>query len=230
MNIYAIICTRDRNKVTSTTDKLLTFLCAANIKIFMLSGAKSIFSAYQGAFEKINPEKEDIVIFCHDDIEIRENPAEFVEKLHKSFSSPEVGFVGAAGTMSLGPDAVWWDQERWQQAKHRGVVTHVDPKGKEYVTPYGPPGDVVTLDGLFFAAKRKVIDAVGLDKPTYFEGEWDFYDIHYTSQAFLKGFTNKVMDIKIFHNSRGELVGRDSWHKNREAFIANNDLPIEILE
>jgi len=230
MNIYAIICTRDRNKVTSTTDKLLTFLCAANVKIFMLSGAKSIFSAYQGAFEKINPEKEDIVIFCHDDIEIRENPAEFVEKLCNSFSAPEVGFVGAAGTMSLGPDAVWWDQERWQQAKHRGVVTHVDPKGKEYVTPYGPPGDVVTLDGLFFAAKRNVIDAVGLDKPDYFEGEWDFYDIHYTSQAFLKGFTNKVMDIKIFHNSRGELVGRDSWHKNREAFIANNDLPIEIIE
>ena len=132
--------------------------------------------------------------------------------------------------MSLGPDAVWWDQERWQQAKHRGVVTHIDPKGKEYVTPYGPPGDVVTLDGLFFAAKRKVIDAVGLDKPDYFEGEWDFYDIHYTSQAFLKGFTNKVMDIKIFHNSRGELVGRDSWHKNREAFIAKNDLPIEIID
>ena len=78
----------------------------------MLSGAKSIFSAYQGAFEKINPEKEDIVIFCHDDIEIRENPAEFVEKLRNSFSAPEVGFVGAAGTMSLGPDAVWWDQER----------------------------------------------------------------------------------------------------------------------
>jgi len=39
-----------------------------------------------------------------------------------------------------------------------------------------------------------------------------------------------VMDIKIFHNSRGELVGRDSWHKNREAFIANNDLPIEIID
>ena len=230
MNIYAIICTRDRNKVTSTTDKLLTFLCAANVKIFMLSGAKSIFSAYQGAFEKINPEKEDITIFCHDDIEIRENPQDFVEKLKNSFSSPEIGFVGAAGTMSLGPDAVWWDQERWQQAKHRGVVTHIDPKGKEYVTPYGAPGDVVTLDGLFFAAKRKVIDAVGLDKPDYFEGEWDFYDIHYTSQAFLKGFTNKVMDIKIFHNSRGELVGRDSWHKNREAFIANNDLPIEIID
>ena len=228
MNIYAIICTRDRNNVSSTTDKLLTFLCSANIKVFLLSGAKSIFSAYQGAFEKINPQKDDITIFCHDDIEIRENPVEFVRKLRECFDSPEVGFVGAAGTMDLGPDAVWWDQSRWQMGKHRGQVIHIDPQGKEYITPYGPPGDVVALDGLFLAAKRNILDAVGLKKPEYFEGEWDFYDIHYTSQAYLKGYTNKVMDIRILHNSRGELVGRDSWHKNRAAFIENNDLPIKI--
>ena len=230
MNINAIICTRDRNNVSATTDKLLTFLCSANIKIYMLSGARSLFSAYHGAFEKINPKDDDITIFCHDDIEIRENPARFVEKLRNCFTSPEVGFIGAAGTMKLGPDAVWWDQTRWQQGKHRGKVIHINPQGQEYLTPYGPPGDVVALDGLFLAAKRKVIEDVGLEKPEYFEGEWDFYDIHYTSQAFLKGYTNKVMDINILHNSRGELVGRDSWHKNREAFIANNEFPIEIKE
>ena len=132
--------------------------------------------------------------------------------------------------MQLGADAVWWDQTRWQQGKHRGRVVHVNKQGQEFVTTYGHPGDVVVLDGLFLAAKRKVIEDVGLEKPEYFEGEWDFYDIHYTSQAFLKGYTNKVMDINILHNSRGELVGRDSWHKNREAFIANNEFPIEIKE
>ena len=230
MNIYAIICTRDRNNVSATTDKLLTFLCAANVKIYMLSGAKSIFSAYQGAFEKLAPNKEDIILFCHDDIEIREIPAQFVAKLNESFSTPEVGFVGAAGTMKLDADAVWWDQTRWQQGKHRGKVIHINPQGKEYLTPYGPPGDVVTLDGLFLAARKDVLEDIGLQKPEYFDGEWDFYDIYYTSQAFLKGYTNKVMDINILHHSRGELVGRDSWHKNREAFIANNEFPIEIKD
>tara|TARA_R110000796_G_C14438138_1_gene421990 strand:- start:53 stop:745 length:693 start_codon:yes stop_codon:yes gene_type:complete len=230
MNIYAIICTRDRDKVSPTTDKLLNFLCSAKIGVYLLSGAKSIFEAYHGAFKKINPEKDDILIFCHDDIEIREYPDNFLHKLKKSFSGPEVGFVGAAGTKCLGPDAVWWDQTRWQQKKHSGNVIHIDPNGREYMTPYGPPSEVVTLDGLFLAAQRKVLDEVSLKKPEYFEGEWDFYDIHYTSQAFLKGYTNKVMDIKIFHNSRGELVGRDSWHKNREAFIKNNELPIEIID
>ena len=230
MNIHAVICTRDRNNVSPTTNKLVTFLCACNIKVYILSDAKSLFLAYEGAFDKINPNPEDITIFCHDDIEIRENPEEFVSKLKESLSPPEMGFVGPAGTMRLGTDAVWWDQTRWQRGKHRGTVFHIDPQGKEYKTHYGEPGDVVVLDGLFLAAKRRVIDEIGLEKPKYFEGEWDFYDIHYTSQAFLKGFTNKVVGLNILHNSRGELVGRDSWHKNREAFIANNELPLELIE
>jgi hypothetical protein len=230
MNIHAIICTRDRNEVSPTTNKLVSFLCACNIAVYILSKADSLFSAYKGAFEKVNPDPEDITIFCHDDIEIRESPEVFVAKLKEALEPPEMGFVGPAGTMQLGTDAVWWDQTRWQRGKHRGTVFHIDPQGKEYKTHYGEPGDVVVLDGLFLAAKRRVIDEIGLEKPKYFEGEWDFYDIHYTSQAFLKGFTNKVVGLNILHNSRGELVGRDSWHKNREAFIANNELPLELIE
>jgi len=243
MNIHAVICTRDRNNVSPTTNKLVTFLCACNISVYILSDAKSIFLAYEGAFNKINPNPEDIIIFCHDDIEIRENPEEFVSKLKESLSPPEMGFVGPAGTTHLTKSAVWWDQTVWQQGKHRGEVHHLQAETPNLpnqlgssqqtfidITHYGPPGDVVVLDGLFLAAKRRVIDEIGLKKPKYFEGEWDFYDIHYTSQAFLQGFTNRVMNLNILHNSRGELVGRDSWHKNREAFIANNDLPLEIKD
>jgi len=230
MNIHAIICTRDRNNVSSTTNKLISFLCKCKIGVYLVSGAKSIFGAYRGAFEKIDPDDDDILIFCHDDIEIRENPEEFLKKLTTLTSLPETGFIGPAGTTYLSQNAVWWDQEWWKAGKHKGKVIHVDPQGKEYITQYGPPDDVAVLDGLFLAAKPSVIKDIGLEKPPYFEGEWDFYDIHYTSKAFLKGYTNKVIDLNILHNSRGELVGRDSWHKNREAFIANNDLPLEIKE
>ena len=198
MDVYAIICTRDRNNVSDTTDNLLRYLCSTEVKVFLMSGAKSLFAAYHGAFEKINPKDDDIIIFCHDDIEIREPAQQFIQKLKASFNAPEIGFVGAAGTMELGEDAVWWDLSRWQRGRHRGKVTHINPQGKEYLTTYGDPGEVVALDGLFLAAKRKVIDDIGLEKPEYFEGEWDFYDIHYTTQAFLKGYQNKVMDITMF--------------------------------
>lgn len=230
MNINAIICTRDRNNVTQTTDKLLKYLISCGVKIFLMSGAKSIFAAYKSAFEKIDPADDDIVIFCHDDIEIRETPENFKKKLSDLLDLPETGFVGPAGTAHLGENAVWWDMDVWTAGKHHGKVLHINPQGHEYVTFYGKPDDVVVLDGLFLAAKGKTIREVGLDKPDYFEGVWDFYDIHYTSQAFLKGFTNKVLNIEILHNSRGELVGRDSWHKNREAFIKNNKLPLKLEE
>ena len=228
MKITAIICTRDSKDITKTTDKLLKFYVSCGIGVVLMSGAKSLFSAYKLAFEKINPDNEDAVIFCHDDIEIRETPENFVQKLTEILNLPETGFVGPAGTAFLGKNAVWWDQDVWVAGKHHGKVLHINPQGREYVTFYGKPDDVVVLDGLFLAAKAKTIREVGLQKPEYFEGEWDFYDIHYTSQAFLKGYTNKVLNIEILHNSRGELVGRDSWHKNREAFIKHTKLPLKI--
>lgn len=230
MKINAIICTRDYNNITKTTDKLLKFYVTCEIYVYLMSGAKSLFSAYEVAFQKINPADEDIVIFCHDDIEIRETPENFKNKLSDLLNLPETGFVGPAGTAHLGKNAVWWDMDVWSAGKHHGKVLHINPQGHEYVTFYGKPDDVVVLDGLFLAAKAKTIREVGLGKPNYFEGEWDFYDIHYTSQAFLKGFTNKVLNIEILHNSRGELVGRDSWHKNREAFIKHTQLPLKLKE
>ena len=228
MKITAIICTRDSKDITKTMDKLLKFYVSCGIQVILMSGAKSLFGAYQTAFQKLNASDEDIVIFCHDDIEIRETPEIFVQKLSNLLELPETGFVGPAGTTFLGQNAVWWDQDVWSWGKHRGKVSHINKNGAEYVTYYGNPGDVVVLDGLFLAAKAKTIREVGLEKPKYFEGEWDFYDIHYTSTAFFKGFTNKAISLDILHNSRGELVGRDSWHKNREAFIKHNQFPIKL--
>ena len=65
-------------------------------------------------------------------------------------------------------------------------------------------------------------------RTTYLEGLWDFYDIHYTTSAHTLGYKNYTVPLDIVHYSNGELVGRDSWLKNREAFIANTKLPIKI--
>lgn len=231
MRIHAIVCTRSREDISETTDTLLTFLSRCTANILLVSGAKSLFSAYQKAYKAANPAPDDIVIFCHDDIIIRERPEVFVKTLETALADETTGFVGAAGTMHLGKDSVWWDLDQWKLGMHRGRVLHLHPEtGQEYETFYGDPGEVAVLDGLFLAAKPKVIEDIGLQKPDYFTGEWDFYDLHYTSQAFLKGYTNKVIPLKILHNSRGELVGRDGWEANRAGFIANNDLPIQIHE
>ena len=193
----------------------------------MRVNSSSIFSGYKRAFEQVNPDPNDIIILCHDDLEILNSKESFLEILLKSLTKePKAGFVGVAGTTYLSEDAVWWNQEVWKAGLHSGYVLHGKDVCDAEPTYYGPYKEVVALDGLFLAATAKTIEKIGLDKPDYFEGDWDFYDILYTTSARKKGLINKTIPLFILHNSLGELVGRESWTKNREAYIKNNRLPL----
>ena len=227
MNIYAFICTRSKD-FSDTTKKLSSYLSRAGIKTKFLVGQKSIFSGYAKAFEKFDIQNNDIVIMCHDDIEILTDPNVFKDIIAKTCLKMSTGFIGVAGTTYLGEDAVWWNHQNWQQGLHRGHVYHGNDIHTADSTYYGKPDQVVCMDGLFLASSGRTLREIGLDKPEYFEGDWDFYDIHYTIKAHKKGYKNFVVPVQILHNSKGELAGRDSWHKNREAFIKNTQLPIRL--
>ena len=225
MKTYAFICTRDKN-FSPTLKKLLEYLASVGASIKLLISQNSIFSGYEKAFNRIKPDDDDIIILCHDDIEIL-TPKENFNTLLQVELNKDTGFIGVAGTTLLGSDAVWWNHELWKKEYHKGQVFHLMDESIEK-TYYGEPGKVVVMDGLFLAARASTIKAVGLAKPEYFDGEWDFYDIHYTSKSFELGYNNKVIPISILHNSRGELVGRDSWFKNKEAFIKKISLPLGL--
>lgn len=210
------------------TKILVSYLERCKIGVNLLINEKSIFEAYNHSINNNSFNDQDIVIFCHDDIEILLDPSRFLEILIKSLNKPNVGFVGPAGTKRLNSRAVWWDHAEWQRGNHRGLVLHGDSIEYAETTYYGNPGRVVVLDGLFLAAKVKTLKSLDLSKPDYFKGGWDFYDIHYTLQAHSKGYINLVAPILLMHHSIGQLAGRDSWHQNREAFIQHQELPIEV--
>jgi GT2 family glycosyltransferase len=192
----------------------------------VLTNQTSIFSAYEKGLSACNASPNDIIIFCHDDIQILSSHAEFLAALAKCLDD-NVGIVGPAGTTLLGEDAVWWNHANWHSGYHRGEVMHSKADSEEiYTSHYGVHGQVVVLDGLFLAARQKVWEEIGLSKPEYYEGDWDFYDLHYTSRAHLAGYKNYTIPIKMIHKSGGSLVGRDSWVKNRDAFKANTELPL----
>ena len=67
--IYAIICSR-KDKQTKCLPKLLSYLAKANILYYISYDAESIFKGYEEGLKALTPEPEDIVILCHDDIEI----------------------------------------------------------------------------------------------------------------------------------------------------------------
>ena len=227
MKIYAIICTRDKN-LNPVTQKLVHKLSSLPAKVMLMVNQESIFSGYKKAFEKVNPKDNDIFILCHDDIELAQQPKDIVNAI-SIVNAEGYGFAGPAGTKLFDKDAVWWHQERWKKGLHSGEVWHLDKKPKDFHrTVYGPLSKVVVLDGLFLAASAKTLRKVGLEKPSYLIGDWDFYDIHYTFNAFEKGLTNITIPLQIAHHSSGELVGRDGWNENRVAFIQNHPLPASI--
>mgnify|MGYP003675942293 CR=1 FL=1 len=228
MNIYSLTCTRDEAP-NETTASLLKYFKRCNIESKLLINKKSIFSAYSKGVECLDANADDIVIFCHDDIEILSDPTIFTTLLKEKLTKDDTGFVGVAGTRVFTESAVWWDLKLWQQGAHSGFAFHGDDIYTMDSSFYGKFGPVVVMDGIFLAATIKTLRKIQLTQPKSFEGGWDFYDIFYTFQTYLKKLKNYTIPIQIRHESRGELAGRDSWHKNRTAFINlfNKKLPAQ---
>jgi len=228
LKIKSYICTRKGQK-PPTLDFLLSYLGRNDIEPVLLSDKNSIFSAYEEQFklDQETMDDEDIIIMCHDDIEILTDGEIFETRLIEGLIPANVGFVGVAGTTKLEKDAVWWNHNNWSAGLHRGLVFHGDSLEDSEPSWYGKPGQVVALDGLFLAAKVRTLKDTNLSKPRDFEGEWDFYDLWYTVSTHEKGYNNMVIPIFVRHQSKGELVGRDSWHNNRQAFIRRFRLPIK---
>ena len=218
MNIFALICTRNR-ELNATTKNLTSYLSRANIGVKLAVSSPSIFEGYKQAYESCKADPTDIIIMCHDDIEILLEPKTFVRVLVNEIMKVKTGFVGVAGSRELTDSGVWWDKTQWQRGLLRGSVFHGKALEVSEHTYYGNPGTVAVMDGLFLATQAQTLEKIRFQKPKYFEGAWDFYDIYYTYRAKRLGMKNRVAPIPIRHNSIGELVGRDSWHKNREAFI-----------
>lgn len=216
MKIYSFLCTRS-NQLPKTTSNLLEYFKQCGVIAKPLINQSSIFKAYSNALNDLSVSKDDIIIFCHDDIEILTRPEVFTQLLEENLSKDDTGFVGVAGTRFFPADAVWWNQEFWQG--HSGVVYHGKDLSSMGQTLFGPLGQVVVLDGVFLAAKVKTLYDIQMTKPKFFNGEWDFYDIFYTFQTYLKGLKNLTLPIHIRHESVGEIAGRDSWHENRVSFL-----------
>lgn len=228
--IIAISCSRS-NKKPKSLDKLVSYYKEANIPYYISFDASGMFQGYQEAFQRAKSEhqldNDDIVILCHDDINILMSPQDLKDTLRKYLhKSRMVGFIGPAGTTALGKDCMWWHPERRAQGFHRGFVFQGD--SLESMTPnyFGPYGkEVVVLDGCFLACTVYALNDVKLTKPDYLSGDWDFYDIHYTYSAYRMGKINYAAPIIIRHESNGEM--RQEWHENNKCFLRkwNQELP-----
>jgi hypothetical protein len=222
--IHSVICSR-KDKVSKSLNKLLNYYRKAGIIVHISYDANSIFEGYEEGIKALNANPEDIIILCHDDIEVLSDRDDFKHTLEEALSQKDVGFVGPAGTTYLDNNAVWWEMKYRQAGLHSGFVFQGNDLKTMTPNYFGPCRNVVVLDGLFIAAKKKTLDLIGLKKPKEFSQNWDFYDLYYTLKAYEMGFFNKTVPVLILHNSDGHT--RESWEINRRAFIKMFRLPVK---
>lgn len=184
------------------------------------NGEKSLTQVYNDGLEKA---KNDIIVFCHDDL-IFETPY-WGKKLIKHFNrNPDYGIIGIAGTNNL-INGQWWSERK----SMHGIVNHTDGVNKWSSVYSQPQGNkikqMVVLDGLFFAIDRTKIKEK-FDET--FNG-FHFYDISFcVSNHLALVKIGLITDIQLTHLSVGQVS--ESWHNNRKMFEEryNQNLPLRV--
>ena len=184
------------------------------------NGDLSLTECYNQGLDK---SKNNIVVFCHDDISLKEG---WGKKIVKHFKETEYGILGMAGTTDMSDIGRWWQDS----TKMIGIVSH-SHEGKTWENRYSNNFvdeiiETVMLDGLFFVVHKERIKE-RFDEA--FKG-FHFYDVDFTFNNHLHGVKVGVMfDVKITHKSIGKT--NDEWEKNREQFVEKykDRLPYNIV-
>jgi len=218
--IYFSVCSR-QDKQPKSLGKLIDY-CKDNeaLDIRVCYDATSIYEGHKEniKFFKMAPlESGDIIVLCHDDIEILSKPEDLIRNLRIARKT-NVGFVGLAGSCRIPSDGGWW------VARNTGDTRGFVFQGEDHQTMspnyFGKSGQAVVMDGCLLAITYGNLKKIGLDQPEYLETGWDFYDIHLTYKAYQEGFSNYVVPIIAMHESPGMM--RDGWYAAREKFMRHH--------
>jgi Glycosyltransferase like family len=216
--VSAIICSIRPDYFAHIKAQLESRFAAHEIEVIGIHDAKSLCEGFnRGARQS----RGDILIFCHDDIDIVHD--NFADRLlHHLQTQDMVGIVGASHIVN----GSW----KYAGLPHlHGQIIHRPPDektlnaqqmGSFYYLAAGLQKPVMeniqTMDGVFMAAHRRVWESVGFDEAT-FDG-FHLYDIDFSYRAFLAGYRLGIpADLLLVHFSLGRYD--TAWHKYNRRFL-----------
>ena len=194
--ISAVICSVRPDRFTALKNRLSTGFAGHAFEVIGIHDAKSLCEGYNRGAAKANGE---ILIFCHDDIDIP--LVDFGERVLRHLADHDViGVVGASKLVDGG-----WDHAGPPHI--HGQIIHRPPgeigniyfaAGLQRVLIEG----VQALDGVFMAMHRRVWEIVRFDDVAF--NGFHLYDIDFTWRAHLAGFRLAVpLDLLLIHFSAG---------------------------
>lgn len=220
MGITVVYSTRTDNPEFTETIKKTCGVHKMEVISYVNEGDKSLTEIYNDAIDK---SKNDIIVFCHDDIIF--NKKNWGKKILKHFNkNPEYGVIGLAGSDTI-INGTWWDIKgsMW------GIVSHTDGssvwKNKYSEHLNENIQQVVLVDGVLFAINRKqIINRFNEDIKGF-----HFYDVTFCLDNFLSGVKiGVVTNIDITHKSIGEV--NEEWHSNKEVVEKMYTFPISCRD
>lgn len=202
--LSVIICSIDDQRYANVSANLQRHLAGIDHELIRIGDARSLAEGYNRGMDRSRGE---LLIFCHDDIEVLQ--PDFLRRLLAHLERCDV--VGVAGTTRL-KDSHWGSAG--VPATHGQVLQPLEP-GEGYVLNVfcqdehaAGHGDghrqenIQALDGLFIAARRDAAMALRFDEAT-FDG-FHLYDLDFSFRAHLGGYRVGVChDILIYHQSNG---------------------------
>jgi hypothetical protein len=207
--ITVVYCTRETNP-EHQEHLIKTSGLHKNIEVIeIINNGESLTKAYNRGLKQA---KNDIVVFCHDDLTIETK--QWGNKLIKLFDkNPEYAIIGVAGSKNMPVSGQWWENPK----KMYGRVAHTH-EGKTWLSTYSDDlgqelEEVVVCDGVWFAVDKTRI------KKSFNENVegFHFYDVTFTFENYLEGAKVGVTTaIRINHQSIG--MTNEAWDKNRADF------------
>lgn len=208
--ISIIVCSIDGIKFRALAEMCARLIAPMTFELIRIHNARSMSEGYNRG---IAASRGEILIFCHEDLEILS--PDFLPRLQRHLERYDlIGLAGASrvcGTTwnAAGPPYTF------------GQVSYPEPNGRITVMIYGAPapvvGNIQVMDGLFLAMNRPVVEKLRFDES--FDG-FHFYDLDFTLAAFKAGFKLAVAnDIHALHQSAGKFSG-PQWEMAAARFKA----------
>ncbi len=198
--ISIIVCSIDPAKLAATTRMYRQLFAGQTYELIHIGDARSLSEGYNRGLAQSRGE---LLIFAHDDLDIL-NP-DFVAIIRRQLAHYDL--LGVAGTRHLlgnrWGDAGWPHQHGW--VAHPGEDGGVD---LSIFRVFAASAEHIEgIDGLFFAVRRQVAEALRFDEQT-FDG-FHFYDLDFSYRTFLAGYRLAVCnELTIVHHSRGRFDAR----------------------
>jgi hypothetical protein len=175
----------------------------------------SIFQKYNLALEQLTINEHDVIVFVHNDIEIRDDS--FEKKLEMYFAiKRKIGIAGVIGTNVFTEGSGWWLTDR--QIHTRGRIIQGFNDGTEHpMIEAGGIDDsqIVSVDGCTLFLRGSIAKDFKFDECTY--NGYHFYDCDSCFTLMEQGWHVGIIDICVQHGSEGPLS--KSWHDNRIKFL-----------